>query len=139
MSRRPKPPMAAWIARERKRLDLKPADVAGRLRALGLEASEQTVRVWESYANRRPSPENIDGLERIFGTRSPEAEESAQDVAAVVAAIDRLTDAVRAQGQQQMDGMTALAEVLGVVLARLGGLPERTPDESAEQLAEAGR
>jgi hypothetical protein len=66
-----KPPMAAWIVRERKRLQLKPRDIVERLAAQGLTVSEATVKVWESNADRRPSPENIEGLERIFKSQAP--------------------------------------------------------------------
>ena len=67
---RAKPPVSAWIIRERKRLGLKPRDLAERLSDAGLPVTEGTVRTWE--AGRRPHPDNVDGLERIFGTRSPD-------------------------------------------------------------------
>ena len=67
---RAKPPVPAWIIRERKRLGLKPRDLAERLTAMGLPVTEGTVRTWE--AGRSPHPDNVEGLERIFGTRSPD-------------------------------------------------------------------
>ena len=67
---RAKPPVSAWIIRERKRLGLKPKDLAERLTDAGLPVTEGTVRTWE--AGRRPHPDNVEGLERIFGTRSPD-------------------------------------------------------------------
>lgn len=67
---RAKPPVSAWIIRERKRLGLKPKDLASRLSDAWLPVTEGTVRTWE--AGRRPHPDNVEGLERIFGTRSPD-------------------------------------------------------------------
>ena len=69
-----KPPLAAWIQRERKRKGWKPKDVVDRLAAMNLEVSEATVKVWESNADRRPSPYNIEGLEAIFGSPAPHTE-----------------------------------------------------------------
>lgn len=84
--------MAAWIVRERRRLKLKPRDIVDRLAAQGLVVTEATVKVWEANGDRRPAPENIEGLERIFESQAPGAEQSAPtDYAAVVAAIDRQT------------------------------------------------
>lgn len=59
---RAKPPVPAWIIRERKRLGPKPRDLAERLTAMGLAVTEGTVRTWE--AGRSPHPDNIEGLER---------------------------------------------------------------------------
>ncbi len=119
-------------------MQLKPHDLVARLRAQGVDVVEQTIRVWESYAGRSPSPDNIEALERIFGSQAPAAAEG-MDAAAIVAAIDRLAAAVEAQTRQQVSGMTALGESLGVVLARLGGLPEQMPDEQADQRQGVGR
>jgi hypothetical protein len=125
--------MAAWIARERKRLELKPVDLAARLQGLGLEASAQTVRVWESYAGRNPSPDNIDGLEQIFGTEAPGADEG-NDTAALVAAIQAQTTAINAlvgrldvltEGQATAAG--EMMRALGILGGRLG--PQGTPRE----------
>lgn len=66
-----KPATARWIVTERKRLGLKPSDVVVRLAAMGLTVSEPTVKVWESNGNRLPAPENLEGLERIFGSQAP--------------------------------------------------------------------
>lgn len=67
---RAKDPIPAWIIRERKRLKLKPQDIADQLSAMGLPVVVGTVRTWE--AGRNPHPDNVEGLERIFGTRSPD-------------------------------------------------------------------
>ena len=96
---RAKPPVPAWIIRERKRLGLKPRDLAERLTAAGLPVAEGTVRTWE--AGRNPHPDNVEGLERIFGTRSPDyMDTSGQgatpglDVSAYLARVDGLVGLV---------------------------------------------
>lgn len=75
---------------------------------------EQTIRVWESYAGRDPSPENIDALERIFGTEAPGGEPA--DASSIVAAIDRLTAAIEAQTAKRVEWergvLSALVELL---------------------------
>lgn len=91
---RAKPPVPAWIIRERKRLDIKPRDIAERLTAMGLPVTEGTVRTWE--AGRSPHPDNVEGLERIFGSAAPGNEDAPADQTAVVAAIDRQTAALSA-------------------------------------------
>lgn len=77
-----KPPTAAWIVREARRLNLKPRDISARLEAMGLTATEATVKVWQANGNRRPGPENLEGLERIFGSRAPEPPGHADDALA---------------------------------------------------------
>lgn len=89
MAKRPKPEIAAWIARERKRLQLKPPDLAAKV---GVEPG--TIHVWESYANRPPGPDNMEALERVFGTRSPESDAPTGDQAALVAALTRQSEAI---------------------------------------------
>lgn len=107
-----KPPIAAWIVRERKRLGLKPRDLVERLRAQGLTISEATVKVWESNADRRPAPENLDGLERIFQSRAPRDPEPFDLAIAVreqTAAIQAQVDAIRDQTvvlQQVLERLT---------------------------------
>lgn len=95
-----KPPMAAWIVRERKRLGLKPRDLVDRLAAQGLVVTEATVKVWEANGDRRPAPENIDGLERIFESQAPVGDEATSDIAELLRAntraIDRQTDMLAA-------------------------------------------
>lgn len=88
---RAKPPLSAWIVRERKRLGLKPPDLAERLTAAGLPVQVGTVRTWE--AGRKPHPDNIEGLERIFGTRAPaSAPPEGDTLAGGAALIDALSD-----------------------------------------------
>ncbi len=82
-----KPATAAWIVRERKHLQLKPRDIVERLAAQGLTVSEATVKVWESNADRRPAPENIAGLERIFGSAAPTTETPSSDLAAAISGL----------------------------------------------------
>lgn len=84
-----KPPIAAWITSEARRLKLKPRDIADRLSAQGLDVTEATVKVWESNADRRPNPYNLEGLERIFGSKAPQAGTGGGDMTALVAALDR--------------------------------------------------
>lgn len=133
MTYRPKPPIAAWIARERARLGLKPLELAERLRAVGTSVTEQTIRVWESYAGRNPSAANLDALERVFGTEAPRDEPAGPDLAAVVAAIDRLTAAVEAQTRAQDERSQATIDALAQVLLRLGGLPGRSEGGEPER------
>lgn len=96
MPREPKPPISAWIIQERKRLKLKPGDVAHRLTAMGLPTAEGTPRTWE--AGRSPSPENIEGLERLFETRAPASDELSliSALTAQTAAISELVAQVQA-------------------------------------------
>lgn len=79
MATKPKPAVSRWIVSERKRVSrltpekpMKPGDIATRMTELGYPVKEGTVRVWE--AGRTPSPENIEGLERVFGTLAPTSE-----------------------------------------------------------------
>lgn len=130
MASRPKPPIAAWIQRERHRLGLKPAELVSRLGAQGVEVTEQTIRVWESNVDRRPSAYNLEALERVFGSQAPRTEEPV-DTASIVAAVDRLTAAVQDHRRAVEDGITALAEVLGTVLGKLADTPSETPSERA--------
>ena len=90
---RAKPPVAAWIAQERRRKGWKAGDLAERLATIGVQVSEQTIRVWESNADRKPSPSNLDALERLFGGQAPERE-SPGDMADLVAALMAQTAAI---------------------------------------------
>jgi hypothetical protein len=109
-----KPALARWIVTERKRLGLKPKDVADRLHAMGLDVSEATVKVWESNADRRPAPYNVEGLERIFGSSAPTRVDTA-DRDVLAAAIDRQT------------------AMLEAVLTRLGDLLAEARRQGAEE------
>lgn len=126
-----KPATAAWIVRERKRLGLKPKDVADRLRAMGLEASEATVKVWESNANRRPGPYNLEGLERLFESQAPidappdptglsaAIEKQAAAISELAAQVKRLAD------RSETEMATALVELVRSGL--LAGAPSESP------------
>lgn len=89
MPYKPKPPMAAWIQGERKRLGLSTQELADRLALIGVKVGEQTISVWESNAGRNPSPENIDALERLYASQAPLERPQSGD--ATAAAIDRQT------------------------------------------------
>lgn len=56
---------------------------------MGLPVQEGTVRTWE--AGRAPSPDNVEGLARIFETPAPGAE-ATTDSAAYLARIDALVE-----------------------------------------------
>lgn len=90
-----KPPIAAWIVRSRKARGWKPRDIVTALAAQGITVTEDTVKVWESNANRRPAPETLDALERIFGSPAPTRDAPASpDQAELVAAIRDQTAAI---------------------------------------------
>ena len=87
---------------------------------------------WES-GRRMPSDANLEKLRGFYGTPAASgATGGRDDTSAIIAAIDRLTAAVGEQTRQQLSGMAGLGDALGMVLARLGGLPERTPDGQAD-------
>jgi transcriptional regulator with XRE-family HTH domain len=120
-----KPPIAAWIVRERRRLGLKPADIAARLTAMGLPVTDATVKVWESNANRRPSPDNLDGLARIFGSQPPDLTSPPSDLAA---AISSLTDELRAWREEDRVRIAALERA---VEGLLGARPTEREDAAS--------
>lgn len=125
-----KPPMAAWIVRERHRLGLKPRDVAARLAAMGLDVTEATVKVWESNADRRPNPYNLEGLERIFDSKAPAAEDPASGGADLAGAIRMLVDELRAM-REERELVEVRLRTLEAQVALLGrsaveGSPERS-------------
>ena len=49
--------------------------------------SEATVKVWEANGDRRPSPENLAGLERIFESSAPSADALSGDLASALQAL----------------------------------------------------
>lgn len=104
-----KPPIAAWIVRERRARGWKPRDVAAHLEAMGLDVSEATVKVWESNVDRRPNAYNLEGLERIFDSKAPSPEPLTEQEA-VAAAIDRNTDAIKALAERLGDLLHAEVE-----------------------------
>jgi len=97
-----KHPVALWIGDERKRLELKPADVG---RAVGV--GEGTVRVWEAAradAKRLPSPANIEALETLFGSAAPGR-------AAAETVLDQILVLVRSQAREIKELRRELGEV----------------------------
>lgn len=143
-------PIAAWLIRSRALFRdpgaVRPWTVEAFLATLEAETGWAPVRTtyarWESGA-ARPEAENLQRVVDFYAARgvggpdSPKVEAPVIDP--IVAAIDRLTAAVEAQGRQQQEGMLSLASVLGEVMHALGGLPGRTPGGSAGQSTGAGR
>lgn len=117
---RPKPAIAAWIARERHRLGMKPADLVTRLNAMGVQVSEQTIRVWESNADRKPSAYNLENLERIFGSQAPVERHAANGDTA--AAIDRQTDVLRLLVEETQKARVAQETTAQAVAEMVGRL-----------------
>lgn len=122
-SRLLKTPTQLWVADNRKAKGLTPADLA---QATGV--TTDTARGWESRG--RPSEDAIEVLERLFGVRAPRDDQAVTvtDLAAVVAAIDRLTAAVEAQTNANTAATAALAEGLLRALGRLDTTLGHTPD-----------
>lgn len=85
-----KPALAAWIVSNRKRLGWKLETLAAKLREAGYEAADTTVRTWE--AGRRPQPDTIVALERLFDSTAPSADETAPDL---IVALQEQTAAMR--------------------------------------------
>jgi transcriptional regulator with XRE-family HTH domain len=128
---RAKPPIPAWIIRERKRLGLKPRDLAERLSAAGLPVTEGTVRTWE--AGRNPHPDNVEGLERIFGTRAPgfmgEPGDDTPGSLALATAIRELVEELRSTRQEraeQEQRLRALEAAVALLAQRDDG-PDPAP------------
>lgn len=103
---------------------MKPGDLAARMTALGYPVKEGTVRVWES--GRPPSPENIEGLERVFGTLAPTSEGTAPGDTSTVPS--ELIDALRAQA----DAITALAQAIEAAREEQRGMNEGLAALAAE-------
>lgn len=95
MAHRQKPATAAWIQRERKRLGLSTRELSDRLALIGAKVGEQTISVWESYADRRPSADNLDALERLFGSTAPERQEPSGDQSQMLAVMRDCAEAMR--------------------------------------------
>lgn len=117
-----KPAVAAWIVRERKRLNMKPRDVVTRLAAQGLTVSEATVKVWESNADRRPAPENLEGLERIFESKAPANGTPSADQSDLAAAIRGQTESITALVQELRLARLQQVEISEVALRAIGVL-----------------
>lgn len=120
MAVRQKPATAAWIQRERKRLGLSTRELSERLALIGVRVGEQTISVWESYAGRNPSADNLDALERLFGSKAPERADGQGDVAATLAAaIDRQTDALLSAIRDREAALARRDEEIAALLQEL--------------------
>ena len=130
-----KPAVAAWIQRERKRIkrtDGKPwtvGDLRERLLLMGVDVTEQTIRVWEGNSNRKPGPDALDALERIFGSATPDRSKSG-DQSDLAGAIRELTEELRAMRQEReaMDIRVAALEALAALGAPSSGEGSPTPE-----------
>lgn len=145
--------MAAWIQGERKRLGLSTKQLSERLALIGVTVGEQTISVWESYAGRNPSAQNIDALERLFGSQAPDQPAEQGDMSALIAAIreqtramDELVKELRAAREVTPDVRAEVAELKDYAARhevlfqadrrRLGLEPEEDPPlESAQAVA----
>lgn len=118
-----KPPMAAWIVRERNRLGLKPRDLAERLNAQGLAVQESTIKVWEANGDRRPSPLNLEGLERVFGVSAPDlgggggSDALVSALTAQTEAITALVEEMRQARERDQDAASAMVRAAEVLLS----------------------
>ena len=132
MAKRQKPPIAAWIQRERKRLGLSTKDLSDRLAIIGAKVGEQTISVWESYADRRPSADNLDALERLFDSQAPERAATADDLAA---SIRELAEAIRQERAERIEwerGLLESLQALALALVQRDG-PEHAPHAGAQR------
>ena len=120
-----KTPLQLWVADNRKRLGLSPADLA---QLTGV--TTDTARGWESRG--RPSEDAISVLERRFGTRAPREEQaSGGGMAELVAAIRDQTAAISelvAELRQGYDVRLAAVEAAVALLAREDDEGSRAPE-----------
>lgn len=139
-------PIAAWLIRARARFH-EPGSarswtadqfLAALRDETGWAPTRTTYARWESGAVR-PDQENLDRVVAFYAARGipgPDAPEPVaapqDDLAAVIAAIDRLTAAVQAQTDANTAATAALAEGLLRALGRLdtslGHMPDGRPD-----------
>lgn len=111
---KPKPPLSAWLIRQRKERGWKPADVAMRL-----DVAEVTVRGWESGRSMRA--DTVGELEKLFGVKAPGSEvaaTSASDLGAVLEAL-RLQVELNGQLMARVEQGQAEREAMTDELARL--------------------
>jgi len=137
-----KTPQAAWATLARAEAQMSPEEVVDALAARGHKVTAPTLRGIEG-GSKKGGARLIRLMAEVYGKPTPLhvalASVPSDDPAAIVAAIDRLTAAVVAQTRDQASGMTALGESLGLVLARLGGLPERMPAGPVDRRQAADR
>lgn len=119
-----KPPLAAWIVRERERKGWKSHELARRLREAGFEAEDSTVRTWEGRNARPPKSDTVRALERLFGTAAPNGDTTALgDVPELVAAIRDLVEEMRLARQEQAEWNRGVQDVLAAIGARVRAAP----------------
>ncbi len=146
-------PIGAWMRRERTARDWSQKEMPERLATVGQRVDADYYRQLE--AGKKPGPEVMDALQRLFGSEpQPLPEPVGDDMAALIAALREQTDANRqlseavralavAVGQSQQvtmaaaDGMTtavhvAIQSALDSVLSRLPVLPDTTLAQTPE-------
>lgn len=136
--KRDKPPFAAWLVHEREARGWKAEEVARRLREAGHQAEDSTYRTWESSAGRRPAPETVVALERLFGSPAPGADEQASGdlvaaLSAQAAAIERLVDRIDALLASRDRDLEELARTLAALLASPATQPAAGGSRGAAQ------
>lgn len=132
-SRHLKTPLQLWIADNRKRVGLSPADL-GRLTGV----TEDTARGWESRG--RPSEDALAVLERRFGEPAPrEAGQAATgDLAAALLALADELRASREERQALRTELDALRElVMGLSRATAPGTEQRVEEIEQKLLGPA--
>lgn len=93
-----------WLKDQRERHGWKAEEVARRLREAGYQAETSSYRVWET--GRRPRPETVRALERLFGSVAPSvAAPPATELSAVLASLKEQTDLLR-HVWQSIDALT---------------------------------
>jgi hypothetical protein len=133
-----KPPFAAWLIAQRKaqRPVLKAEEVARRLREAGLQAEDSTYRTWESASDRRPAPETIAALERMFGSRAPGNAEPSGDLASAIMA---LVTECRRWREEDRDRIADLERIVaGMAAERLSSQGTEGPKAPLAPRAKAG-
>lgn len=133
---RPKSPLKAWIAAQRKAQPT--PDGKGwtdRQLAEKLGVSPTTVRGWEAASGGEPNSDNLEALERLFGVRAPDGGLGGQS-ADVAAAIDRQTEVLTKLLDRLVADLTQrerrVSELELLVYALIGRAPlgESTPPAS---------
>lgn len=98
---RDKPPFAAWLTTERGKRGWKAEEVARRLRDMGYAAEDTTYRTWEAASGRKPAPDTIRALERLFESAAPG--EDATGSGDLAAALQSLADEIRAAREERAE------------------------------------
>jgi hypothetical protein len=96
---------------------------------MGLPVAEGTPRTWE--AGRSPSPENIEGLERIFGTVAPDMDRpgdaTPSGLSDLVVELRALVGELRT-ARQERDELRAELDGFREALLELGALRRSAPE-----------